>query len=102
MAVDDFMREEILYQKNILEKFYQSNLIEQISLKSFDELWFTGSGDSHCASLFGSALANILGYTARALTPMNASYFMNHSRKIKLLLFAISVTGKTPRVIDVV
>ena len=99
---EDFMREEILFQKEILMRFYDESQIEPIPLKEYDELWLTGSGDSHCASLFGSALVNTLGLTGRALTPMNASYYMNHTRNVYLLLFAISVSGKTPRVVEVV
>lgn len=102
MANEDFMREEILFQKEIFERFYNTHVIEQVELEKFDEIWLSGSGDSHCAALFGSALANILGYTARALTPMNASYFMNHQRNIALLLLAISVSGESVRVLEVV
>ena len=99
---DDYMREEILFQSDIFKRFFDSQNLPTINLQKFSEIWFTGSGDSHCASLFGSALANLQGYTARALTPMNASYFMNHNRDISLLLFGISVSGKTPRVLEVV
>ncbi len=102
MVNEDFMRDEIIYQQEILNRFHNKFTLEQIDIKKFDEIWLTGSGDSHCAALFGAALANILGYTARAITPMNASYYMNHQRKMTLLLFAISVSGKTPRVLEVV
>ena len=99
---DDFMREEILYQKDILLSCFQHPYTASITLQDYAEIWFTGSGDSHCASLFGSALGSFLGLPTRALTPMNASYFMNHTRKLSILLLAISVSGKTPRVLEVV
>ena len=99
---DDFMREEILYQSEILAQCFKSPYEIDFLLTDFDEIWLTGSGDSHCASLFGAALGSLIGLSMRALTPMNASYFMNHNRAEAIVLIAISVSGKTNRVLEVV
>lgn len=103
----DYMREEILFQDVILEKAVAN--IEQIaekfssiSIRDFDELWLTGSGDSHCASIFGAFLFEKLGIKSRVFTPMDLSNFTSFSVVKRPLLIAISVSGKTPRVLEVV
>ena len=99
---DDYMREEITFQADLLHRFTEKNITVDIDLTTYDEIWLTGSGDSHCVSLLGSSLGLLFGLPIRSLTPMNASYYMDHKKKKKLLLFAISVSGKTPRVLEVV
>lgn len=105
MTAPDYMREEIFFQVEILQKFIDrfssSNELKRIDSIVYDEVWFTGSGDSHCASLFGSSLLNQLKIPARAFHPMELSNFHN-SNKTNPCLVAISVSGKTPRVIEVV
>ncbi|MHA2363589.1 MAG: SIS domain-containing protein [Candidatus Hodarchaeales archaeon] len=106
MNSPDYMREEINYQTKIINNFInyynESPIFKKLEMiDTADEIWFTGSGDSHCASLFGASLLNQLGLSARAFTPMELSNY--HKSIIKNpLLIAISVSGKTPRVLEVV
>ncbi|MHA2089710.1 MAG: SIS domain-containing protein [Candidatus Kariarchaeaceae archaeon] len=99
----DFMYEEIIFQQRILEDFIKDNNTIQNKFRklSFDEIWLTGSGDSHCASLFGASLLNQLGINASAFTPMDLSNF-HQSTAENPCLVAISVSGKTPRVLEVI
>jgi glucosamine 6-phosphate synthetase-like amidotransferase/phosphosugar isomerase protein len=98
------MREEIYYQAEITRYFFTSFFRNELKKKfqiQPDEYWFTGSGDSHCASLFGASLFNQLSIPARAFTPMELSNFHSFTQNNPCLI-AISVSGKTPRVIEVV
>jgi fructoselysine-6-P-deglycase FrlB-like protein len=98
--IDDFMREEIYYQIEILKNIKNSD--KKINLQDFDDIWLTGSGDSHCVSLFGASLGSFLGLPTKGLAPMNASYYTHFNPDKKILLLAISVSGKTPRVLEVI
>ena len=80
------MREEINYQNDLLARCLKTPYNVSLELQNYDEIWLTGSGDSHCASLFGAALGSILGLPLKALTPMNASHFMNYDVKKRILL----------------
>ncbi|MHA2169537.1 MAG: SIS domain-containing protein [Candidatus Kariarchaeaceae archaeon] len=99
----DYMYEEIIFQQRILEDFIKDNntIQNKFGKLSFDEIWLTGSGDSHCVSLFGASLLNQLGINATAFTPMDLSNF-HHSTPENPCLVAISVSGKTPRVLEVI
>jgi glucosamine 6-phosphate synthetase-like amidotransferase/phosphosugar isomerase protein len=97
------MYEEIISQQRILDNFNKTNKSTQhiFGKLSFDEIWLTGSGDSHCASLFGASLLNQLEIKATAFTPMDLSNF-HQSAVENPCLIAISVSGKTPRVLEVI
>ncbi|MHA2102696.1 MAG: SIS domain-containing protein [Candidatus Hodarchaeales archaeon] len=100
----DFMRDEIeeipdLFI-NVQEKLTKFNEINK--LDNVDEFWFAGSGDSHCASLYASSIFNQLTIPARSFVSMEISKFFHFSERIKPCLVAISVSGKTPRILEAV
>lgn len=103
--MEDFMKEEIYFQSeiyfNFLQQYNNSKALKYIETISCDEFWFTGSGDSHCASLFGSSSFNQLGISARDFKPMDLSNYFQSKVKNPCLI-AISVSGKTPRVLEVI
>ncbi|MFX1513063.1 MAG: SIS domain-containing protein [Promethearchaeota archaeon] len=100
----DFMREEINEQPKILSQILAT--FPDFAVKhlkpDFEEVWLTGSGDSHCAAIFGASLLNQLGIPARAFPPMELSNFHGFNTVKNPCLIAISVSGKTPRILEVV
>ena len=63
--IADFLREEILYHSEILVHWLNKPYFQNFQLTVYDDIWLIGSGDSHCASLFGSALGRIMGINTR-------------------------------------
>jgi glucosamine 6-phosphate synthetase-like amidotransferase/phosphosugar isomerase protein len=100
----DFMRDEIEEIPNLLtrvqEKFKKFNVVN--NLHNCHEFWFAGSGDSHCVSLYASSLFNQLNIPARSFVSMEISKFVHFSGRINPCLVAISVSGKTPRILEAV
>ncbi len=101
---DDFMKDEIEIIPNLLRNFLTNlkNFDKSFTFDKFDEIWFKGSGDSHCASLYAASLFNQLNIPARAFVSMELSNFYYMSKKVRPCLVAISVSGKTPRVLELV
>jgi glucosamine 6-phosphate synthetase-like amidotransferase/phosphosugar isomerase protein len=100
----DFMKDEIeeipvLLTNGIrnLKEFTGSILKENI-----DEIWITGSGDSHCASLYASSLFNQMDIPSRSFVSMEFSNFFSFTLRKNPCLIAISVSGKTPRILEAV
>lgn len=105
-TTNDYIREEIHTQVAILGQLVERLREGQgrftfLEDQTFDEVWLVGSGDSHCAALFGANLLNQLGVNARAFRPMDLSYFHDYHAQNPLVV-AISVSGKTNRVLEVV
>jgi fructoselysine-6-P-deglycase FrlB-like protein len=103
---DDYIREEIEFQEFILDRTYsqwddETKKLSYLKTLKFNEIWFTGSGDSYCASLFGEYLATKLQIKSKAFTPFDLSNFSPSFVEYPILV-AISVSGKTPRVIEAV
>ncbi|MFW9929476.1 MAG: SIS domain-containing protein [Candidatus Thorarchaeota archaeon] len=101
---NDLMREEINEIPQIIEKFSKcfSDNLEKISMTNYSDIWITGSGDSQCASVYLDSLLSQLGLISRVFVPMELSNFFKFTKSRNPCLIAISVSGKTPRVIEVV
>lgn len=98
------MREEIEEISTLLTNRIK-NLKEFNNLEisdNLDELWIVGSGDSHCASLYASSLFNQFDLPSRSFVSMEFSTFFSFNPQMKPCLIAISVSGKTPRVLEAV
>lgn len=102
------INEQPVYLQNLInqskeEIFEVANKIR--SKKDIKRIILTGCGDSLCASLTAEAAFNRVGFSTFVFPPMEFSryrYRYNNLLDENTLLIPISVSGKTPRVIEVI
>ncbi len=101
----DFMLQEILEQPSIIS----SLLKRKSSFDDFSEkanrirrIILTGCGDSYCAAMAGSYAFSALltDCLALAVRPMELTYYHRNLIDSQTLVVGISVSGKTPRVVE--
>ncbi len=108
----DYMLQEIneqpVYLQNLIKESKDqihekvNNLREK---KDIQRIVLTGCGDSLCAALTSEAAFNKNGYSTFAFPPMELSRYRYKFHDLldeKTLLVPISVSGKTPRIIEAI
>lgn len=85
----------LLKKKDVFSEF--SN-----NLNGIKRVILTGSGDSHCAAMGGTYAFSYLleGVSSFALRPMELTFYRQDLIDAQTLVVGISVSGKTPRVIE--
>ncbi len=79
-----------------------ADLLAPLSERGFRRVIFTGCGDCHAAAEYGEALLGLRsGLEARALPPMELSRSRSYLLDPTTLVIALSVSGRTPRVLEV-
>jgi len=108
MMSPDYLYSEICEQPDIVKFLVKradifDDALRKLSDLQFGNVFFTGSGDSYCASLAASyACREYLRIASSGHEPMTLSRYSGGFFNGKSLLVAISVSGKTPRVIEAV
>ena len=106
----DFMLKEIQEQPQYLKNLLSSNkdtIHEKIcnfqDRFDFTRIVLTGCGDSLCAALTNEFAFSEIGFSTLVFPPMELSryrYKLNNVLNEKSLLIPISVSGRTPRVVE--
>ncbi|MHA1448923.1 MAG: SIS domain-containing protein [Candidatus Hodarchaeales archaeon] len=109
MSSDDYMWTEIVEQPQLMNKLNSekdiiarkiNNLVDN---NIIERIVITGCGDSYCASIaMEQAFRNYTGVDCRGIRPMDLTHYDRVKIDGKALLIAVSVSGKTPRVIEAV
>ncbi|MFQ5980084.1 MAG: SIS domain-containing protein [Candidatus Heimdallarchaeota archaeon] len=103
--MSDFMLQEIQEQPAIMSSLLKrKEIFDEFSnnLNEIKRVIFTGSGDSHCAAMggmfgFSYLLEDISSF---ALRPMELTFYRQDMINAQSLVVGISVSGKTPRVLE--
>lgn len=108
----DYMLKEINEQPTYLQNLVEQNkekifnvVNRMMTKKDINKIILTGCGDSLCASLTTEAAFNKAGFTTFVFPPMELSryrYKFNNLMDERTLLIPISVSGKTPRVVEAI
>src|SRR3972149_9871570 len=101
---NDYLLSEINEIPEIFFNFSKKipEFVRTFAIPDHDEIWFVGSGDSHCAARYGASLFNQLKKRSIAFSSMELSRFHGFIDEKRPILIAISVSGETPRVIEAV
>ncbi|MCE7741264.1 MAG: SIS domain-containing protein [Candidatus Heimdallarchaeota archaeon] len=102
------INEQPLYLRNLITQSKET--IYEVANKLKDKrnvqrIVLTGCGDSLCASLTTEAAFNKVGFSTFAFPPMEISRYRYRFHDLldeNTLLIPISVSGKTPRVIEAI
>ena len=104
-----YMFDEILEQPTVLQRILDNwisikdNWSQPLHEKQWEKILITGSGDSFCASEVGSyAISELSGISCYALKPLELARYRQDLFGPSTLVIVISVSGKTPRVLEVV
>ena len=108
----DYMLQEIneqpIYLRDLIDQSKEDifKVVSKIkSKKNIQKIILTGCGDSLCASLTTEAAFNKSGLSTFAFPPMEFSRYRYNFHKLvdeNTLLIPISVSGKTPRVVEAI
>lgn len=103
----DYMLSEIWEQPTIVKQATTTRFDEiklafaAIDMERVEKVVLTGSGDSYCAGLAASyVFGETLGVSTSNIAPMELSHYRKDLLDDKSLLLAISVSGKTPRILE--
>ncbi|MHA1910980.1 MAG: SIS domain-containing protein [Candidatus Kariarchaeaceae archaeon] len=104
-----YMLDEILEQPSVLQRildnwiYIKEKWSQPLHEKHWEKILITGSGDSYCASEVGSyAISELSGISCFALKPLELARYRQDLFGPSILVIVISVSGKTPRVLEVV
>ncbi|MCG3219131.1 MAG: SIS domain-containing protein [Candidatus Heimdallarchaeota archaeon] len=104
-----YMFDEILEQPTVLQRILDNwisikeNWSQPLHEKQWEKILITGSGDSFCASEVGSyAISELSGISCYALKPLELARYRQDLFGPSTLVIVISVSGKTPRILEVV
>ncbi|MHA2232418.1 MAG: SIS domain-containing protein [Candidatus Hodarchaeales archaeon] len=103
--MSDFMLQEIQEQPAILSSLLKRKDFFNEFSNNFNEIKrviLTGSGDSHCAAIGGKYGFSYLleDISSFAIRPMELTFYRQDLINARTLVVGISVSGKTPRVLE--
>jgi glucosamine--fructose-6-phosphate aminotransferase (isomerizing) len=104
----DFMLSEMLEQPRITDSIFNDinlkNIGKTILESDIKRIYITGSGDSYCASWFGSNLVSKWRpeFYIQHYAPFEFVNYLNPKHLKKSVVIGISVSGNTPRVVEAI